>query len=59
MAQELVEQGHLGTRTGRGFYTYREGETEQITAEGDEKLIKLLQTLSLTASTPQASTRQT
>ena len=59
MMQELVEQGHLGTRMARGFYTYREGEAEQIIAEHDEKLIKLLQTLSLTASTPQPETRQT
>jgi 3-hydroxyacyl-CoA dehydrogenase len=59
MVQELVEQGHLATRTARGFYTYREGEAEQIIAERDEKLIKQLQTLSLTARTPQPSTRQT
>ncbi|MGH8065375.1 MAG: hypothetical protein ACRERE_09080 [Candidatus Entotheonellia bacterium] len=58
MLQELVEQGHLGTRMARGFYTYREGGAEQIIAERDEKLIELLQTLSLTASAPQPSTRQ-
>jgi 3-hydroxybutyryl-CoA dehydrogenase len=45
LVQELVTQGHLGVRTLRGFYTYQEGEPEQIMAGRDAKLRRLFQTL--------------
>ncbi len=53
MVQELVDQGFLGARTQRGFYAYRRGEPEQVIGERDEKLIKLLHALGLTAGARQ------
>lgn len=42
---ELYEQGHLGVKTGRGFYDYQ-GRTEaEVCKERDIKLIKMLKAL--------------
>jgi 2-polyprenyl-6-methoxyphenol hydroxylase-like FAD-dependent oxidoreductase len=38
-------------RTQRGFYTYREGESERLIRERNETLIRLLSTLGFTANT--------
>jgi 3-hydroxybutyryl-CoA dehydrogenase len=51
LVQELVTHGHLGVSTGRGFYTYQEGEAEQMMAERDDKLMRLLRTLGWDGST--------
>jgi hypothetical protein len=56
VAQDLVNDGCLEGSTRRGFHAYQEGEPEQIIAERDAKLLKLLQTLGLAAGTPQPGT---
>jgi len=39
---ELVEQGHLGVKSGRGFYDYQGRPEAEICKERDIKLIRLL-----------------
>ena len=41
----LVRAGHLGTRTGRGIHTYDPGAIDAVTAERDEKMLKLAKLL--------------
>jgi len=41
----LVEKGHLGVRSGRGFYNYPSKKASEILKERDKKLIKLLKFL--------------
>ncbi len=42
---ELVEQGHYGVKTGRGFYDYTGRDEAEIYHERDLKLIEMLKTL--------------
>ncbi|MFK9093090.1 3-hydroxyacyl-CoA dehydrogenase family protein [Bacillus salipaludis] len=42
LVQELVENGRLGTKTGKGIYDYDDELIEQITFERDQDFIKLL-----------------
>ena len=39
---ELVRQGYLGVKSGRGFYDYEDRSEEELCQERDVKLIKLL-----------------
>jgi 3-hydroxybutyryl-CoA dehydrogenase len=39
---DLVEQGHLGVKTGRGFYDYSGRSLEDILKERDDKLLRVL-----------------
>ncbi|MFH1057607.1 MAG: 3-hydroxyacyl-CoA dehydrogenase family protein [Pseudomonadota bacterium] len=39
---ELVEQGHLGAKTGKGFYDYTGKEYEEILKERDDKLLNVI-----------------
>lgn len=40
--RRLVLQGHLGTKTGKGIFTYSEGEAEHKIKERDKQFIKLI-----------------
>jgi 3-hydroxyacyl-CoA dehydrogenase len=40
--QELVEKGHLGVKSGKGFYDYGDRTEEEILRERDMKYLKLL-----------------
>ncbi len=40
--RDLVATGNLGAKSGSGFYDYPEGRAQQILAERDEKLLRLL-----------------
>jgi 3-hydroxyacyl-CoA dehydrogenase len=39
---ELEEQGHLGVKTGKGFYDYGGKPEAELCAARDEKLLKML-----------------
>lgn len=39
---ELVEQGHLGVKTGKGFFDYTGKEYEEILKERDDKLLNVI-----------------
>ena len=43
--QELINQGHLGVRTGRGFFDYKGKSEEELYHERDIRLIEMLRTL--------------
>ena len=40
--KDLVDSGNLGAKSGSGFYHYPEGTAQQILAQRDEMLLKLL-----------------
>jgi len=39
---EAVAKGHLGFKTGQGFYTYPAGQVDRVLAERDERYLALL-----------------
>lgn len=38
--EELVRRGRLGLKTGRGFFTYEEGERDEVVRARDEYLLR-------------------
>jgi 3-hydroxybutyryl-CoA dehydrogenase len=42
---ELVNQGHFGVKTGRGFFNYADREPQAVLRDRDQKLIKVKQLL--------------
>jgi phosphoenolpyruvate phosphomutase len=45
LLQELIDQGHLGVKTGRGFFDYKGKSEEELYRERDIRLIEMLRTL--------------
>jgi 3-hydroxybutyryl-CoA dehydrogenase len=43
--QELVAEGHLGVKSGRGFYNYGDRPATEVFKERDAKLIKIIKLL--------------
>jgi len=43
--QELIHQGHLGVKTGQGFFDYKGRNEEEVYRERDLRLIEMLRTL--------------
>lgn len=41
---EMVGKGHLGARTGRGFFTYEPGDVEEIIKKGTSPFLRALKT---------------
>jgi 3-hydroxybutyryl-CoA dehydrogenase len=42
---ELVEKGHVGVKSGRGFYNYQGKSEAEVYAERDRRLIRMLKSL--------------
>ena len=42
LLQDFVAAGKLGAKSGTGFYTYAAGRAEQLVAERDAQLLRLL-----------------
>jgi 3-hydroxybutyryl-CoA dehydrogenase len=43
MLEQLVKQGHLGVKSGRGFYDYSLTRIEDVLRERDKKLLKMIE----------------
>ena len=41
--KDKVSKGELGTKTGKGFFQYEEGEVEKITESRDRRLLKIFE----------------
>jgi 3-hydroxybutyryl-CoA dehydrogenase len=43
--QELVDKGHLGVKTGRGFFDYKGKSEQELYRERDKRLLEMARTL--------------